>query len=224
MAALKPLWKPDDEVARLAELTATSDSSAKDNPLRRDVRSLGLLLGQVLVEQGGPDLFDAVEDLRKLLIQHRESAHVRGKKPPPRGLMNQAEKIVAAMDLYQAYQVTKAFAIYFELTNLAETNHRKRRRRAGQSHPDHVPPAGSFHGTLARLKQAGVSAEQALSALREIKITPVFTAHPTEVARGTVLLKRRRIAQHLARLDRLPLTATEAEDSECAIRAEITAL
>jgi phosphoenolpyruvate carboxylase len=96
-----------------------------------------------------------------------------------------------------AYQVTKAFAIYFELTNLAETNHRKRRRRAGKLDGENAALPGSFRGTLLRMKNAGISAESALAALEQIQITPVFTAHPTEVARQTVLLKRRRIAQQL---------------------------
>src|SRR5260221_9058536 len=64
----KPLWKADDQAARLAELTARSDEPAKDNPLRRDVRSLGAVLGQVLVEQSGNEVFESVEELRRLLI------------------------------------------------------------------------------------------------------------------------------------------------------------
>ena len=83
---------------------------------------------------------------------------------------------------------------------------------------------GSFRGTLLRMKNAGLSAESALSALEQIQITPVFTAHPTEVARQTVLLKRRRIAQQLEALDHLPLTDEDAEESENQIRAEVTSL
>ena len=73
----KPLWYADDQSAHLAELTAHSDEPAKDNPLRRDVRSLGAILGQVLVEQAGQDLFDSVEELRRLLIEHRETVRDR---------------------------------------------------------------------------------------------------------------------------------------------------
>ena len=216
MSQPKPLWKRDDESARLAELTARSSDPAKDDPLRRDVRSLGDILGHVLVEQAGPELFDAVERLRRLLIRHRNN--------PSGKLMAQAQGMVSKMELAEAYHVTKAFAAYFELTNLAETNHRKRRRRAGKLDRKQAPPAGSFHGTLLRLKKAGISGTQALQALREITATPVFTAHPTEVARQTVLLKRRRIAEQLERLDRLPLTAEEAESCEANIRAEVTSL
>src|SRR5271168_2727968 len=72
MSRSKPLWKADDQKARLYELTAQSDDSAKEHALRRDVRSLGALLGRVLVEQAGQDLFDTVEELRRLMIQQRE--------------------------------------------------------------------------------------------------------------------------------------------------------
>ena len=222
----KPLWKADDQRARLAELIALSDEPAKDNPLRRDVRSLGAILGQVLVEQSGQDVFESVEELRRLLIEHRETVR---RNPEPASstspeLMLKAQEIVSRMDLPRAYQVTKAFATYFELTNLAETNHRKRRRRAGKLDREHAPLSGSFRGTLLRMKEAGISAEDAVAAFNQIAITPVFTAHPTEVARQTVLLKRRRIALQLERLDRLPLTAEKAEDCENNIRAEVTSL
>ncbi len=220
----KPLWKADDQHARLAELIANSDEPAKDNPLRRDVRSLGAILGQVLVEQSGQELFDSVEELRRLLIEHRESARQSPEQASSTELMLKAQEIVSRMDLPHAYQVTKAFATYFELTNLAETNHRRRRRRAGKLDREQAPLPGSFRGTLARMKEAGISAADAIAALNQIAITPVFTAHPTEVARQTVLLKRRRIAQELERLDHLPLTSEEAEDCENNIRAEVTSL
>src|SRR5579863_1551096 len=123
MSKSKLLWKPEDQNARLAELTAGSEDPAKDNPLRRDVRSLGTLLGQVLVEQGGRELFDAVEELRRLLIEHREQVRRRpGSESHEQ--MTRAQEMVAKMDLSQAHQIAKAFATYFELTNLAETNHR----------------------------------------------------------------------------------------------------
>jgi phosphoenolpyruvate carboxylase len=221
---LKPLWKVDDQQARLAELTARSNEPAKDHPLRRDVRSLGAILGEVLAEQAGQKLFESVEELRRLLIEHRETVRRPSELERSSHLMHEAQRIVSEMDLAHAYQVTKAFATYFELTNLAETNHRKRRRRAGKLDGEQATLPGSFRGTLERLQQSGISAEAAFAALGEIQITPVFTAHPTEVARQTVLLKRRRIAKQLERLDRLPLTAEKAEECENNIRAEVTSL
>ena len=220
----KPLWNVDDQRDRLAELTAPSDEAAKDNPLRRDVRSLGAILGQVIAEQAGQELFESVEALRRLLIEHRDRTRGSPGEPSSDDLMRQIQHLISTMDLTHAYQVTKAFATYFELTNLAETNHRKRRRRAGKLDRDHAPLPGSFRGTLLRMKDSGISADNALDALRHIQITPVFTAHPTEVARQTVLLKRRRIAKELERLDRLPLTPQDAEECENRIRSEVTSL
>ncbi len=222
MSRHKPLWRADDQKARLSELTAHSASSAKDHALRRDVRSLGALLGRVLVEQAGEELFDTVEELRRLMIQHREQ--VRRSDARRGELMARAQAMISEMDVTRAYQVTKAFAIYFELTNLAETNHRKRRRRARQLDRGGAPLPGSFQGTLLRMKEAGLAGDAAIAALRRIMVTPVFTAHPTEVARQTVLVKRRRIAKQLERLDRLPLTLGEALRCEQIIHAEITSL
>jgi len=216
-----PLWGTEDQSSRLAELTAATDERAKEVPLRRDVRSLGVLLGRVLVEQAGESVFKTVEQLRRLLIQSR--AH-SARSQPSTEEMQQAGKIVQGLSIQQAYRVTKAFAIYFELTNLAETNHRRRRRRAGKLNANQPPLPGSFRGTLLRMRDAGISADQALAALRQIKVVPVFTAHPTEVARRTVLTKRRRIAKCLELLDRLPMPAPEALEMENAISAEITAL
>jgi phosphoenolpyruvate carboxylase len=215
------LWGAPDQALRLAELTAPTDDRAKETPLRRDVRSLGVLLGRVLVDQVGDSVFKTVEQLRRLLIQSRAHA---ARSQSSSDEMQQASNVVQALSIEQAHRVTKAFAIYFELTNLAETNHRKRRRRAGKLNMTQTPLPGSFRGTLLRMRNAGMSGEQALAALRQVKVGPVFTAHPTEVARRTVLTKRRRIAKYLEVLDRLPLSGSEALEIENAIAAEITAL
>src|ERR1700691_3880223 len=127
-----PLWSEGAQAARLAELTADTSDPAKELPLRRDVRSLGILLGRVLVEQEGEAFLDVVERLRHLLIQHREQSPSDDKSNLNHGLMAQAHDIISSLSVEDAYRVTKAFAIYFELTNLAETNHRKRRRRAAR--------------------------------------------------------------------------------------------
>ena len=218
------LWNVDDQAARLAELTSP-DRDLKEAPLRRDVRSLGRLLGEVLKEQVGDKLFSAVEELRLLLIEHRELHAQPGHDVEnKRRLIERAERIVSRLDVAEAHQMSKAFAIYFELTNLAETNHRKRRRRAVQTSPDLLAQPGSFLGTLRRMRDAGINRQQALEWLAKIEVILVFTAHPTEVARRTVLFKRQRIAAELEQLDRLPLTERESEKHEQAIIAEITVL
>lgn len=217
-----PLWSTDDPQSRIAELTADSSSPAKEQPLRRDVRLLGTLLGRVLVEQEGQAFFETVERLRRLLIQHREQAS--SEQQADEKLMLEARNVIGRLPIEDVYKITKAFATYFELTNLAETNHRKRRRRAARLTSEQTPIEGSFRGTLLRLRAAGKSVAEILEALRKIKVTPVFTAHPTEVTRHTVLYKRRRIAAALERLDQFPLAEGEARDYEMQILAEITAL
>jgi phosphoenolpyruvate carboxylase len=222
----RPLWGAQDQATRLVELTS-DEPDVKEAPLRRDVRSLGRLLGEVLKEQAGESLFNAVEEIRQLAIEYRELEHDArqdGKGAREHELMERVALIVTDMELVEAYRMTKAFAIYFELTNLAETNHRKRRRRTAQLSPERPPQPGSIRGTLRRMRQSGINLETALELLRQIEVIPVFTAHPTEVARRTVLFKRQRIAANLELLDRLPLTDAEAIKREAAIAAEITAL
>ncbi len=233
------LWSDGAQADRLAELTADTADPAKELPLRRDVRSLGILLGRVLVEQEGQAFFDVVEQLRHLLIQHREQPQSDATPKSDdkltddnrindnlmtRSLLARAREIVSSLSVEDAYRITKAFAIYFELTNLAETNHRKRRRRAARMLESKTPVPGSFRGTLVRMRAAGISAGSLLEALRKVKVTPVFTAHPTEITRHTIRLKRRRIAAYLEHLDQLPLPDSEAREYESLILAEITAL
>ena len=216
------LWETDDQATRLRELAG--EGGRKEIPLRRDVRSLGRLLGEILKEQAGLDLYNSVEELRQLAIKHRETQAEEGKLGED-DLIDRVRKLIGDMPIDRAYQMTKAFAIYFELTNLAETNHRKRRRRAVELHRAESPSQpGSFRSALARMRAADITAADALLLLLRLEVIPVFTAHPTEVARRTVLFKRKRIAAELERLDRLPLTDTEAAAGAESIAAEITAL
>jgi len=218
------LWSEDDPRTRLAELTADTSDPAKESPLRRDVRSLGMLLGRVLVEQEGEEFFEIIERLRRLLIQHREQAGSGSARNFDSGLMAQAREVVRGLSIDDACRVTKAFAVYFELTNLAETNHRKRRRRAARLQAGRAPVEGSFRGTLFRLRSAGMPLHEVLGGLKKVCVTPVFTAHPTEITRHTIRLKRRRIARLLERLDHVLLSQADALEYEAEILQEITAL
>lgn len=219
------LWSPSDWPQRLAELQAPT-GGLKEAPLRRDVRSLGVLLGEVLREQAGEPLYQAVEDLRRTAIARREAdtnstdAHAALAEQHLQHALNRVQSLSNAT----AYQLARAFAFFFELTNLAETNHRKRRRLAHQLDPNAGPQRGSFRGTLRALKLAGVTTEEARALLDRITVTPVFTAHPTEVARRSVMSKRRRISTLLEQLDRIPVPEAELESLEQEVIAEITAL
>ncbi len=193
--------------------------------MRRDVRSLGSLLGQVLREQPGNALYGAVESLRRIAIARRQ-ADAKGDAEVAGSHLEHAQALIReiAMDARTAFFLARAFAFYFELINLAETNHRKRRRRSALLEAGVEPQRGSLRGTLRRLREAGFSRETVMKLLEQICIIPVFTAHPTEVARRSVMFKRRSISDLLERLDAIPLPVTELEAMESALLAEITAL
>ena len=231
------LWSPSNWPQRLAELQAPT-GELKEVPLRRDVRSLGMLLGEVLREQAGLPIFEGVEELRQTAIARREadSSESANGNPSPRAAAPKARptpaadplqhslRCVEALTVPSAYQLARAFAFYFELINLAETNHRKRRRLSSQLDPNAEPQRGSLRGALRQMKLAGISAEQARAYLERICVTPVFTAHPTEVARRAVMFKRRRISDLLEQVDRIPVPDAQLESLQQDIVTEITAL
>lgn len=216
------LWNPESWTQRLAELQAES-GELKEAPLRRDVRSLGILLGEVLREQAGDELFSLVEQLRQGTIRRRE-AEDQGAVAAAAGHAAKALEVVHSLPLDQALLLTRAFAFYFELINLAETNHRKRRRLALQLSGAAGKQRGSLAGTLRAMERVGITAEEAMEWLRKVLVVPVFTAHPTEVARRSVMFKRRRIGELLEHLDRIPVPAEDLERLEEAVRSEITTL
>ena len=217
-------WTPDSWADRLAELEARS-GEAKEAPLRRDIRSLATLLGQVLREQAGDALFNSVEALRRTAITRRK-AESGGDTDAAHTQIDHARDLTrkSAANTTTAYQLARAFAFYFELINLAETNHRKRRRRAALLDATAAPQRGSLRGTFRRLRDAGVDRAEALRLLARICITPVFTAHPTEVARRSVMFKRRRISEILEQLDSVPIPPAELDAMQTSLLAEITAL
>jgi phosphoenolpyruvate carboxylase len=218
---MSSLWSPSNWPQRLAELQAPT-GELKEAPLRRDVRSLGTLLGGVLREQSGKAIYDAVETLRRTAIARREAD---GHNPEAATKhLQQALACVHALELPAAYQLARAFGFYFELINLAETNHRKRRRLSSQLNPNAAPQRGDLRGTLRRIRESGATADQAHDLLSRICITPVFTAHPTEVARRSVMFKRRRISDLLEQLDRIPVPEQQLESLQRDLTAEITAL
>src|SRR5271165_3602477 len=156
---MPPLWKPESWPSRLAELEAQS-GDLKEAPLRRDVRSLGTLLGDVLREQAGEEFFAHVEALRQGTIRRRD-AEFRGDKEEAALHAAKALELVHSLPVERAILLTRAFAFYFELINLAETNHRKRRRLALQLSAGATQQRGSLAGTLCAMKRVGISADEA---------------------------------------------------------------
>ncbi len=183
--------------------------------LRRDVSYLGRILGDTLVEQEGAALLDVEEAIRGL-------AKARRSTPRRHGATAALRATLAALDLRTAENVARAFAHYFQLVNLAEQHHRVRRRRQHAREGKTQP--GSLADTLRGLAASAPRAElEALLGWAEVDL--VFTAHPTEAQRRTVLEKHRRIADELSLRDGgEALTPREVEGLDAAIREEVTTL
>lgn len=184
--------------------------------LREDVHLLGTLLGDVLREQGGETLFACVERIRKEAIQVRT-------QPPPEGRAR-LTALVRALDLETAFQVVRAFTIYFHLVNTAEENHRLRNLRQRETEEYPAPRYESIAAAIAALRAEGVTAEALRGLLRRLLIKPVFTAHPTEARRRTVLEHLRHIATTVAALDDPRLTPRQRAALQDHLRTEITLL
>ena len=190
-----------------------------DQPLRRDVRLLGRLLGEVIIEQEGQALFEVEEQVRHLAIKRR-----RGPKEGRQSAASELGALLKQLPLEQAEPVLRAFSVYFQLVNLAEQHHRIRRFRAHASDPQATPQRGSLEATFQALRDAGISPQRVREVLRSLQVTLTLTAHPTQAARRTLLEKLYRIQRLLEERDRCALTPQEIADSFEAMREEITAL
>jgi phosphoenolpyruvate carboxylase len=180
--------------------------------LRRDISDLGHLLGDVLVEQEGAQLLELEEKIRALAKERRRETR-RGPAA------KQMQDAIEALDTGTAEQLARAFTHYFQLVNLAEQHHRTRRRR------DYARAGQVQEGTFAHeLGRIGATRDELQAVLAATKIELVFTAHPSEAQRRTVLEKHRRIADLLARRDRSDLTPEERTDTSVALREEVTSL
>ena len=135
-------------------------------PLHDDVRRLGALLGQVVEESGGNDLYDDVEQLRRAARDVRRGSY----EIDP-------QQLVDALDLAQAERVARAFTVLFHLVNLAEERHRVRVLRS-RDRTSLDPSRDSLAGAVMEL-----GAETAVQTLHDVEVHPVFTAHPTEARR-----------------------------------------
>jgi phosphoenolpyruvate carboxylase len=190
-----------------------------DRPLRSDVRSLGRILGEVLIEQEGEPLYALEERVRQLAILRR-----RGPAEERAARTAELTALLAELPLEQATIIIRAFATYFRLVNLAEQNHRIRRTRFHARDRSGRLQRGSLGAVFESLKEAGVSAEAARAAIAGLEVTLTLTAHPTEAARRTILEKLYRIAHHLEERDQCSLTPPEIAEGRNAIREEVTAL
>ena len=196
-----------------------------ERPLLEDIRLLGRLLGDVIREQEGINAYELVEQVRTLSVAYRRDADEQADSA--------LKKLLASLSGDQTVSVIRAFTYFSHLANLAEDRHRIRRRlvhdRAGDAHE------GSIEVALARLKRAGIAPKAVVRMLDHSHVSPVLTAHPTEVQRKSILDAERDIAQLLGlrddiRLRTLPglakdaLAPRELEGNEAQLRARVLQL
>src|SRR5271170_1685798 len=186
----------------------------KDAALREDVHALGALIGETLRDQGGEEFFELVEGDRLAALRRREG-DAAGEAELQERTMNRSPS--SATDL------TRAFSIWFQAVNTAEKVQRVRRRRE-YLNDSSTPQPGGIADCVARLHRDGVTLEQAMELIAGMRIEPVFTGHPTESTRRTILRKQQHIAQDL--LDRPNPAAAPAElDTLLArVRLELTSI
>ena len=158
----------------------------KDRALRRDVGQLGALLGRLLRELAPAGVFETVESARVASRRRRKGDAAAGAE---------LEGILASLTPERAHDVVRAFSAYFGVVNTAEQVHRLRRRieylREGGAQP------GSLRASALELARRGTTIEEVSAALQSIVVEPVFTAHPTESVRRTLLKKDQRLARAL---------------------------
>ena len=207
-----------------AEPAGIGTSGARD-PLAREVKLLGALLGQVIAEQAGPGTLDLVERVRRRMIERR-----RAENPAERDRVAlELEEAFAAIDdpdegLERAENLIRAFGLYFQLANLAGERHRVRTlgRRARAARRGMVE--GSIAWALGALPRAVATGGELGELVERLSIVPVLTAHPTEARRRTLLIALRRCAVLVERLDDPRLTPDEDAETRRRLREEITIL
>jgi phosphoenolpyruvate carboxylase len=197
---------------------------AKDRELQEklsgDIHLLGDQLGRVIRRQAGVSIFELVERIRALTKARRSEGDVHQEQEIDRHL----GQLVTEMSLDAGEQVARSFTLYFELVNLAEEQHRVRvlRAREREAHPR--PRRESIAAAIERLRLMGVDEFEMKELLERLHIELVFTAHPTQAKRRTVLAKLRRIARALTDIDVRDLTPGEWDEIKTQLTAEVTLL
>lgn len=196
---------------------------AKDAGLREDVHELGRLIGETLRDQGGAEFFALVEGDRLAALERRAGETDGDNSGNDGTAVNDLRDRTRNRTPASATDLTRAFSIWFQVVNTAEKVHRVRRRRQYLDDSTTAQPGG-IAACIGQLKNGGMSLEQILQLIASMSIEPVFTAHPTESTRRTILRKQQRVAQDL--LDRLnpALTSGETATLWARVRLEITSI
>jgi phosphoenolpyruvate carboxylase len=190
----------------------------KDLPLKEDTRLLGRVLGDVLRAQTGEGGFACIESIRQTAIRFRRA----GAAEAP-AVKHELETLLNDLPIVQAIDVVRAFSYFSHLVNIAEDVHQNRRRRA-HALARSAPQIGSLAHALDRIAVARVGDDALTRWFDEALVSPVLTAHPTEVQRRSILDSEREIARLLQWRDRVALTPDEIEELECGLHREILGL
>ena len=162
-----------------------------EQPLVDDIRLLGRILGDVIREQDGAEIFGLIEKVRKLSVSFHRDVDQQANKD--------LKKLLKSLTSERAVQVLRGFTYFSHLANLAEDRHHIRRRAVYERMGRYQ--AGSIEVTMKKMQAAGVSARQISKSLETSLVSPVLTAHPTEVQRTSILDAERDIAHLLADRD-----------------------
>ncbi|MFO1323395.1 MAG: phosphoenolpyruvate carboxylase [Burkholderiales bacterium] len=194
------------------------DTADRDLPLKEDTRLLGRLLGDVLRVHTGDAAYARVEAIRQTAIRFRraEAADARAARDELSALLND-------LPIADTLDVVRAFSYFSHLANLAEDVHQNRRRRA-HALAGSKPQPGSLHAALAHLAQSGVDRAAIVDWLAHALVSPVLTAHPTEVQRKSILDCEREIARLLMWRDRTRLTPDETAECEASLYRQVLTL
>jgi phosphoenolpyruvate carboxylase len=190
----------------------------KDLPLKEDTRLLGRLLGDVLRAQTGEDGFARVEAIRQSAIRLRRAGALDAA-----GIEGELALLLNDLPIAQTLDVVRAFSYFSLLANLAEDVHQNRRRRAHAS-AGSPPQSGSVAHAFDRLREAGVDADTLRAFFADALISPVLTAHPTEVQRKSILDCEREIVRLLQWRDRGALIPDELEAMQSALYRQVLGL
>ncbi|HEX5391084.1 MAG TPA: phosphoenolpyruvate carboxylase, partial [Burkholderiaceae bacterium] len=184
----------------------------KDQPLLDDIRLLGRILGDVIREQEGKAAFELIERIRQMSVAFHRDADATAHQA--------LKRLLKSLSGDQAVSVIRAFTYFSHLVNLAEDRHHVRRRAVHERAGSHQE--GSLAMTLQRLAAAGIAKHTIAAELAQCHVSPVLTAHPTEVQRKSILDAERGIAQLLAQ--REEATPLARADIELQMRARVAQL
>ena len=190
----------------------------KDLPLKEDTRLLGRLLGDVLRAQTGEEGFGRVEAIRQTAIRLR-----RAGAGDAAGIEGELATLLNDLPIAQTLDVVRAFSYFSHLANLAEDVHQNRRRRA-HALAGSPPQSGSIAHAFGRLREADVDAAVLRAFFADALVSPVLTAHPTEVQRKSILDCEREIVRLLQWRDRSALTPDEQDAMHAGLYRQVLAL